>query len=259
MTIVRVAVAEVAPNLMPGTSDWEILAQKLQTIDAEIFIFNELPFGSWISTGIEFDEATFNASVAAHDAGVAALESLGVPNILGSRLTVQDGIRVNSGFRWTKDEGLKDFYTKQHIPFSPGYWESTWYDPGPRKFPIIEVAGIRVGMLICTDIMFNEHARAYGRAGADLIAVPRAMPPLTRDFFDTALHMAAVASGAYVASSNRNGLADNGDAFEGLGCIYNPGSQIVAQTNMFSDVAFHDLDTEVVRWKQSIYPCDVPE
>lgn len=259
MTKVRVAVAEVAPKLMPGSGDWERLAKELQAIDAEIFIFNELPFGSWISSEMEFDEDVFDASVAAHDAALEALNTLGVPNILGSRITIQDEIRVNSGFLWTKDNGLQDFYTKQHIPFSPGYWESSWYEPGPRKNPIIEVAGLKIGMLICTDIMFNEHARTYGRGGADLIAVPRATPPIARDFFDAALTMGAVMSGCYVASSNRTGVNDLGEAFEGRGCIYNPAGQIVAQTNMFTNVTFHDVDTDVVTWKQNLYPCDVPE
>ncbi len=259
MTKTRVAVAEVTPKLMPGTENWKVLADKLQAIEAEIFVLNELPFGGWISAGSEFDEDVFKASVAAHDAGVAALETLGVPNVLGSRLTVQNGVRVNCGFLWTKDEGLKDFYTKQHVPSSPGYWESTWYGSGPRTNPVIEVAGLKVGMLICTDIMFNEHARGYGRKGADLIVVPRAMPPITRDLFDAAMTMGAVASGCYVASSNRTGVNDMGEAFEGRGCVYNPAGQTVAQTNMFADVTFHDVDTDFARWKQSIYPCDVPE
>ncbi|MCF6262647.1 MAG: carbon-nitrogen hydrolase family protein [Xanthomonadales bacterium] len=259
MPKVRIAVAENAPDLMPGTSDWERLVKELQSINADIFVFNELPFGDWIASEMEFDEDIFNAAVAAHDTAIEALGTLGVPNILGSRITVQGGVRVNSGFLWTKANGLKDFYTKQHVPFSPGYWESSWYEPGPRTNPIIEVAGLKIGMLICTDIMFNEHARAYGRGGADVIVVPRAMPPVASDFFDAAMTMGAVASGCYVASSNRTGENNEGEPFEGRGCIYNPAGQVVAQTNMFTNVSFHDVDTDFVTWKQALYPCDVPE
>jgi len=259
MAKIRIAVAEVAPNLNPDTDDWKRLSERIQETGADIFIFNELPFGGWLPSQNAFDEKKFDESVAAHDKALAVLDTLGVANILGSRLTVQDDIRVNSGFLWTKKGGIKDFYTKQHIPFSPGYWESAWYEAGPRKFPIIEVAGLKVGMLICTDIMFNEHARAYGRGGAHLIAVPRAMPPLAAGFFDSALAMGAVASGCYVASSNRTGMNDMGEPFEGRGCIYNPAGQTVALTNLFTDVASFDIDTDMVDWKQAIYPCDVPE
>jgi N-carbamoylputrescine amidase len=52
--------------------------------------------------------------------------------------------------------------------------------------------------------MFNEYARRFGRAGVQLIAVPRAMPPITAHMFDVVLQMAAVVSGAYVVSSNRS-------------------------------------------------------
>ncbi len=107
--------------------------------------------------------------------------------------------------------------------------------------------------------MFNEHARRYGREGADLIVVPRAMPPTTSHLFDVALKMTAVVSGCYVASSNRGGVDSTGASFEGRGCVVDPGGRTVAQTSAFDRVVVHEIETDSVRWKQSIYPCDVME
>jgi N-carbamoylputrescine amidase len=259
MSQVRVAVGEMPPNLEAGTDEWKALIYQLAATEADIFVLNELPFGSWIACHPEFDEDTAKRSIESHDRAMDELGSLGVPDILGSRLTVIDGVRRNSGFHFRRGEGYRDFYTKRHVPLSPGYYERAWYDPGPAEFPLIEVAGIKVGMLLCTDIMFNEHARHYGRQSGQLIVVPRCSPPIARDFFDTALAMASVASGCYVASSNRAGKDELGDAFEGRGAIYNPWGQHIAQTSPIQPLTYADLNLDFVQQKQSIYPCDVPE
>lgn len=79
------------------------------------------------------------------------------------------------------------------------------------------------------------------------------------DFFDTALAMASVVPGCYVASSNRGGKDALGDAFEGRGAIYDPWGQPIAQTSPIHPLTYADLDLDSARVKQSIYPCDVPE
>jgi N-carbamoylputrescine amidase len=111
--------------------------------------------------------------------------------------------------------------------------------------------------MICTDVMFTEHARQYRRDGVHLIAVPRAMPVEAAHIFDVALQMAAISSGCYVASSNRCGRDPAGGIFEGRGCIVNPGGQTVAQSSPFDRIVVHEVSTEYVAWKQNYYPCDV--
>lgn len=49
--------------------------------------------------------------------------------------------------------------------------------PGDLGLPIVELAGLSVGMLICYDLRFVEAARVLGLRGADLIAVPTAWVP----------------------------------------------------------------------------------
>jgi N-carbamoylputrescine amidase len=258
-TPARVAVIEADPELRPGGEGWERLAANLVDANVDLLVLNELPFGPWLPQSNAFDAAEFERSVADHEAGLAALSWLGVPAVIGTRLTVMDGARVNQGFAWTRDDGLRPLHTKQHIPFSPGYWESAWYEPTPGRPGTVEIAGLRVGLLICTEVMFNEHARRLGQAGVQLIAVPRATPPITGHMFDVALQMAAIASGAYVASSNRSLTFTHESLFEGRGRIVNPLGDTVAQTSPFAPVALHDVSEDFVTWKQSQYPCDVPD
>jgi N-carbamoylputrescine amidase len=258
MSTVRVAVGEMDAALLPGTESWASLIADLDRAKPDIFLLNELPFGPWISAGSSFDPAVWKQSVADHEAGMAALGELGVEIVLGSRSVERRGRRCNEGFVWTPREGVRAAHTKQHIPNTPpSYSETVWYEPDELRFQVVGAGPLRVGFLICTDVMFTEHARRYGRNGVHLIAVPRAMPVEVAHAFDVALQMAAISSGCYVASSNRSGMDPAGGLFEGRGCIVDPGGRTVAQSSPFDRIVLHDISTEFVTWKQGFYPCDV--
>lgn len=257
MAICRVAVGEIAPELSPGSQAWTDLIRDLERLRPDLFVLNELPFGPWLAARPDYDRDAWRACVAAHEHGVAAVRELGVPTVLGSRAVDLDGRLCNQGFIWRRAAGLEAIHTKQHLPRSPGYWETSWTQPGRQRFQLTQAGPLRVGMLICTDIMFNEHARQYGRDEVDLIVVPRATPPLVAHQFEVALQMTAIVSGCYVASSDRRGTDSAGEAFAGRGCIINPIGQTVAATSFFSRVAVHDIDTDFVRGQQQRYPCNV--
>jgi N-carbamoylputrescine amidase len=95
-----------------------------------------------------------------------ALGELGVPWVLGSRSTELDGRRCNEGFVWSQAAGVQGVHTKQHIPNSPGYRETSGYEPGERHFRIAQVGALEVGFLICTEIMFNEQRGTLGARGS---------------------------------------------------------------------------------------------
>jgi predicted amidohydrolase len=52
--------------------------------------------------------------------------------------------------------------------------EGEWYARNDSGFSVAEILGIRIGVLLCTEAMFNERARAYGREKVSLIVIPRA-------------------------------------------------------------------------------------
>lgn len=259
MAIVRLAVGEFHPELRPATPAWERLRRELERGQPDILLLNELPFGRWLSTSDTFDSEMWQASLEAHEAGCAALAELGVPIVLGSRSVELDGRRCNEAFVWSTDAGLVGVHTKQYLPDSPGYRETTWYERGQPNFNVVDVGPLKVGFLICTEVMFNEHARHYGRMGADLIVVPRASPPPAAHIFEVAIQMAAVVSGCYVASSNRTRQDSLGARFGGRGSIVNPVGVTMAQSSMGSPINFHDLNTDLVAMKKTLYPCNVTE
>ncbi len=64
--------------------------------------------------------------------------------------------------------GLKALYRKAHV-FGD---ERCWATPGDLPFPVIDLAGARVGLMICFDWRFPESARTLALAGAQVIAHP---------------------------------------------------------------------------------------
>jgi N-carbamoylputrescine amidase len=123
---------------------------------------------------------------------------------------------------------------------------------------VAEVQGVKVGVLLCTDAMFNERARAYGRQKASLIAIPRASG-MNFESWQIAGAMASLVSGAYVVSSNRVGISKEGTQFGGGGYAYAPGGKLLATTDATHRIRIIELDPKVVAAAQDEYPCYVAE
>ncbi|KSW15171.1 nitrilase-related carbon-nitrogen hydrolase [Cellulomonas sp. B6] len=67
-------------------------------------------------------------------------------------------------------------YRKVHLYDAFGHRESDRLAPGPADAPplVLDVAGLRLGVLTCYDLRFPESARRLVDAGADVLVVPAA-------------------------------------------------------------------------------------
>jgi N-carbamoylputrescine amidase len=153
---------------------------------------------------------------------------------------------------------VRPLHRKQYFPNEPGWFESEWYRGDASGFDIAEVLGIKIGVLLCTEAMFNERARAYGRHGAALLVIPRASGA-NIDSWKIAGAMASLVSGAYVVSSNRVGPSRGGTLFGGGGFAYAPHGRLLAQTASANPVHTLELDPTIPTFAQREYPCYVPE
>lgn len=259
MTIFKVGVSELPPDLAAPSGEWSKVSACVAREAPYLFLLNEMPFGGWISSLDTFDERVWTESCSAHANGVMRLADLGTPFVAGSRPTESNNLRTNEAFIWSSDRVLQSVHTKQYFPEEEGYYEARWFQPGERHFRVAAAGALRCGFLICTELMFNEHARQYGRAGAHVILVPRAVGSMALDRWLVAMQMAAIVSGCYVLSSNRSGVDARGQMFGGLGWIIDPFGEVIAQTSAAHPVVFQEMDTDVVAKAQREYPCYVKE
>lgn len=255
----KLGVCEAPANMPSGSAEWQTLSRQVREAQADLFLLNEMPFGTWISCGCEPDGAILSASRHEHEIGLEHLSELGAPVVLGTHPTFEDRCSVNQAFVWRADKGIDAVHTKQFFPNEEGYFEARWFQRGATHFELADLGGLKVGFLICTEVMFNEWARYYGRQGAHVIAVPRAVGRESLRRWKTAMSMAAIVSGCYVISSNRAGFSADGQEFGGCGWIFDPSGDLIAETSTESPVVTAEFDATAVAHAQQEYPCYVED
>jgi NAD+ synthetase len=74
-----------------------------------------------------------------------------------------------------RDGGIDAVYRKCELPNYTVFDEQRYFEPACEPC-VIEVAGVRAGIIICEDIWFPGPARATHAAGAQIIVVPNGSP-----------------------------------------------------------------------------------
>jgi N-carbamoylputrescine amidase len=257
VTALRIAFVEWPEALSTADSRWPELKDSVRAAGPDILVTNELPFGPWLADGAVFSRNEADLSVRSHEQGLEGLIDLQLPAVISSRPAWNGNRLANEAFVLEKGVA-RPLHRKQYFPNEPGWFESEWYAGDVSGFAVAEVAGIKVGVLVCTEAMFNEHARAYGKQKASLIVIPRASGTDTESW-KLAGAMASLVSGAYVASSNRSGRSKGGTEFGGGGFAYAPHGHLLTVTAAANPVQTFDLDPETSAFAQRDYPCYVAE
>jgi N-carbamoylputrescine amidase len=253
----RIAFVEWPEALSTDQAQWDGLKDLVIAAHPDLLITNEMPFGPWLADAAVFSEKDAHLSVRAHDKGVEGLINLNLPAVISSR-PVWNGKRLANEAFALENGVVRPLHRKQYFPNEPGWFESEWYAGDRSGFEIAEVLGIKVGVLLCTEAMFNEHARAYGKQKVSLIVMPRASG-VDIESWKTAGAMASLVSGAYVISSNRIGQSRAGTNFGGGGFAYAPQGRLLTVTTRTKPLQTLDLDPQMVASAQRAYPCYVPE
>ena len=169
----RIAFVEWPEALSTTGGQWDELKDSVKALRADLLLTNELPFGPWLADSAVFSEDEAHVSLRAHEKGLEGLNDLAVPAVISSR-PMWNGKRLANEAFVLENGAVRPLHRKQYFPNEPGWFESEWYSGDGSGFGVTEVLGIKVGVLLCTEAMFNEHARAYGKQSASLIVIPRA-------------------------------------------------------------------------------------
>jgi predicted amidohydrolase len=116
--------------------------------------------------------------------------------------------------------GRASFYRKQ---FLYGAYERAIFTPGAASATIIDIAGMRAGVLICYDVEFPECVRALARAGVDAVLAPTALPQGGDSAFiaERVVPVRAFENQIAIAYANYAG-SDPRFAYAGRSCIAMP-------------------------------------
>lgn len=250
----KITVCELPDNRKAFASVWEEFVVYVRTQQSDLVLLPELPFYRWFPRTQQFDIQVWQSAQAEHDAMMGQLPELAPAVVLGTRLVTEQELHLNRGFYWTATEGYKGVHDKYYFPNDENFYEQSWFDRNQRDFTPAHVQDMTIGFLICTEVMFNEWARHYGKQGASIIAVPRASS-LNYENWIVAMRMAAIVSGAFVISSNR---VDE-HLFQGRGVVIDPNGIVLASTSQRKPFVTIEIDLAESAQARKTYPRDVLE
>lgn len=156
---------------------------------------------------------------------------------------------------------------KMHIPVTAGYYEDTYFRPGPAgseaylAHTVEELGGARIGMPTCWDEWFPEVARLYSLAGAEILVYPTAIgsEPDHPDFDTQPLWQQVIvgngiANGTFMVAPNRWG--DEGAiTFYGSSFVSDPYGRVLAQAPRDASATLVvDLDLDQRRDWLTLFP-----
>ena len=141
--------------------------------------------------------------------------------------------------------GLRASYRKIHLYDSFGYKESDRLLAGDPEPVVVDVGGLRVGLMTCYDLRFPELARALVDRGAELLVVPAAWVagPGKVEHWRTLLRARAIENTVYVAAA-----AQPAPRYSGHSMVVSPRGVVVAEAGddelmVSATVEREELDT----------------
>jgi deaminated glutathione amidase len=94
---------------------------------------------------------------------------------------------------------------------------------------VVDVAGVRVGVMICFDVRFPELSRTLARAGAEILLVPSAFTEATgAAHWETLLRARAIENAAFVVASATISGPEDPMATYGHALVVDPWGEVLA-------------------------------
>jgi predicted amidohydrolase len=153
----------------------------------------------------------------------------------------RDGGRVYNSAVFTDGDGAPVVYRKSHLY---GAYERAIFAAGESAAITASCGGLRIGMLICYDVEFPENVRRLALAGADLVAVPTALPevPEAGIITERMIPVRAFENQIFVAYANHSGR-DQLFTYAGRSLIAAPdGASLARASEADTGIIFADID-----------------
>lgn len=213
---------------------------------------------------VERSEALEGGPTHRFAAGLAAEAGVPVQASLYETAPGADGLGFNTAIVVAPDGRIVLRSRKLHIPVSAGYYEDTYFRPGPADgdaYQVLALDGGRFGFPTCWDQWFPELARAYALSGAEVLVYPTAIgsepghPGFdTRPLWQQVMVGNAIANGLFIVAVNRFG-AEDGLTFYGSSFIADPYGRVLVQAPRDQPaVLVADLDLDQCRDWLELFP-----
>jgi predicted amidohydrolase len=230
----RIAVFQMSAAIEPGARPQRIIDAMAQAAKAgaRILVAPELGLSGYGRGEAQTREAQRPDGAWAQALGTAAAEH-GISVIAGFPEEAGDVRHISALIIDRTAPDAPQIYRKGCLY---GAYERGLFTAAGPSTVIAELEGLKVGCLICYDVEFPENVRRLASAGADLIAVPTALPKGAPSEFIArhTIRARAFESQVFVAYAD-NADSDESFTYQGLSSIAAPDGAVLAEAGETGD------------------------
>jgi predicted amidohydrolase len=245
MTI-RVAACQIDPQLGEVDRNLEHIERvvaEAATAGAKLVVLPEAAVTGYVFENLDEALTVAQRAVAVAEQRLAdAAVKAGVALIVGT-LEAEAREVFNTALIFSGD-GRRFRYRKMHLPY---LGVDRFATPGPDAPEVYELAGMRVGVLICYDLRFPEAARICALEGADLVALPTNWPVGVQFHPGIFAPARAAENHVYLLACDRVG-EERGTAFIGRSILLDfNGKELAVASDTEEAILFGDVDPDLAR------------
>jgi predicted amidohydrolase len=245
MTI-RVAAGQIDPQLGEVDRNLEHIERvvaEAAAAGARLVVLPEAAVTGYVFENLDEALTVAQRAVAVAEQRLAdAAVKAGVALIVGT-LEAEAREVFNTALIFSGD-GRRFRYRKMHLPY---LGVDRFATPGPDAPEVYELAGMRVGVLICYDLRFPEAARICALEGADLIALPTNWPVGVQFHPGIFAPARAAENHVYLLACDRVG-EERGTTFIGRSILLDcNGKELAVASDTEEAILFGDVDPDLAR------------
>lgn len=245
MTI-RVAACQIDPQLGEVDRNLEHIERvvaEAATAGARLVVLPEAAVTGYVFENLDEALTVAQRAVAVAEQRLAdAAVGAGVALIVGT-LEAEAREVFNTALIFTGD-GRRFRYRKMHLPY---LGVDRFATPGPDAPEVYDLAGMRVGVLICYDLRFPEAARICALEGADLVALPTNWPVGVEFHPGIFAPARAAENHVYLLACDRVG-EERGTTFIGRSILLDcNGKELAVASDTEEAILFGEVDPDLAR------------
>lgn len=226
------------------------VAQHVSDTNPDLLVLPEMPFTPWIFHVDEYCEETWQHTVENHARWLEVLSSSIRTPIITSRPITKDGKNLNEAFFLDQNRDTHPLRSKRYLPNDFPAVERVWFDEGEASDSVFDILGCKIGVQLCSEIMYTETPRKLAVNDVEIIIQSRATGDHPR--WRAASLLAASTAGAYVIGANRRSVKR--DWFTGGGWVYSPEGELLAETRAEFPSVTVELDLNRTSKAKTEYP-----
>lgn len=142
-------------------------------------------------------------------------------------------------------------YEKLHLYDAFAMQESQRVNPGAVIPPLVEVAGMKVGLMTCYDVRFPELARRLALDGAEVLVLPAAWVkgPLKEMHWELLTTARALENTCYMVAVGECGPRNIGNSL-----VVDPLGVAIAKAPESNALVFAEIDPQRIAYARSVLP-----